>query len=347
MKWKLRPRVRGLCQACVTAADVVSPQHSKHSAASTSASASASTSSKSFFDTEEINHKDIRQNALLLLKRGEITNEEYGMVLDADLKYEAGLAISAIQLDIESSLPSSPKHVPSSPPCLSPCPSSAAASCATSLCPLPNDNQDPITLDALGDQIFTFVTPQGTTIKYNIESLVEYITASGDFRDPVTRLPLTPEDILNIDNKISNVEDCQHLTSLKSIRENAHFYCVEKQKNEECQNFETCLGEIIVDILEIVETPTLGPKTSDVAEMRMYMLFSEFEAPFKLLKVLDIEKAWHSLLSWRVLLKGSPKRPTKEKGPTGILKTALIFLDGQWTSDDEAKLHAFQAKFEK
>jgi len=333
--WHFRPRVRGLCQACVTTTDVVNPNNSNlHSV------------NKSFLEKEEINHKEIRQNALQLMRRGEITTEEYTMVLDADLKYEAGLEISSIQLDVGSQPTNSQKCERAPVPrCLSPCPSPAATR-AASICPPLDENVDPITFEPLGENIFTFVTPEGNSITYNVKSLVEYISSSGDFRDPVTRLPLSPEDAANIDKQVAEVDSCQHLSTLKSIRENAHFYCVEMQKMEECQNFETCLGEMIVDMLELVETPTTGPKTSEVAEMRMYMLFSEFEAPFQLLKVLNIEKARHALLSWRVLLTGPAKRPTKAKGPPGILKDALGFLDGQWTDADAKKLMEFQAKFE-
>jgi hypothetical protein len=279
-----------------------------------------------------------------------ITNEEYILVLDADLKYEAGLETASIQLDVMGSPPpaSSPHPLsPSRSPCLSPTPSPSLVDLAAAMYPPVDGNVDPITLEGLGENTFSFVTPHGNAIKYNIESLVEYITSSGDFRDPVTRFPLSPEDILNIDQQIAADESCLHLSSLKSIRENAHFYCIEKQKKEECQNLETCLGEMIVDMLDIIESPTMGPKTAELAEMRMFMLFSEFDSPFKLLKSLDVEQARHSLLCWLVFLRGPVKRPTKVRGPRGIMNTALVFLEGQWSAADDTKLKMFQAKFEK
>lgn len=280
------------------------------------------------------------------MRRGDITKEEYILVRDADLKYEAGLHMTSIQLDVGSHPPSPREHA-SRVPCLSPCPPSAASR-AASLNPPLDSTVDPITHEVLGNNTFTFVTPQGNSINYNIVSLVEYITSSGDFRDPVTRLPLTPEHVKEIDDRIAGeISSQHHLSSLQSVRENANFYCVEKQKKEECQNFETFLGEMIVDMLELVQTPTSGLKAADVAEMRMFMLFSEFESPFQRLKELDIEQARHSLLSWRVLLSGPAKKPTKERGPAGIMKTALVFLDGQWTAADNTKLKAYRASFEK
>lgn len=341
MKWKGLPRVRGLCQACGSDTDVVI-QHSSIS--------------KDFLDKEEINHKEIRMNALQLMRKGKITEKEYAIVLDADLKYEAGVDVASIQLDIVP-LPSgtdddgdavSSYPIPS---CLSPCPSASPSTSlvdlAASMYPPLAGITDPITLEELGDNTFTFITPHGNEIKYNVESLVEYITSSGDFRDPVTRFPLSPEDITSIDQQIANDEACQHLSTLQSVRENAHFYCVEKQKKEECQNLETCLGEMLVEMLDIIQTPTIGPKNTEAAEMRMYMLFSEFDPPFQLLKSLDIEKARHSLLCWQVLLRGPAKKPTKARGPKGIMNTTLKFLEEQWTAADDTKLKLFQASFEK
>lgn len=340
MKWKglprsnwhsFRPRVRGLCQACLTDTDVVNPKHFD----------------KDFLEREEINHKEIRLNALQLMRKGMITNEEYSIVLDADLKYESALEVTTIQLDVNPPiLESSPL-----PPCLSPCPSPSPSislvDLATAMYPPLAGVTDPITLEELGESTFTFVTPHGIDIKYNIESLVGYIASSGDFRDPVTRFPLSTDDILEIDQLIAANEAFEHLSSLKSIRENAQFYCIEKQKKEECQNLETCLGEMVVDMLDAIQSPTMGPKTTEAAEMRMFMLFSEFESPFQILKSLDIEQARHSLLCWQVLLRGPVKRPTRARGPPGILKTALAFLEEQWTAADDTKLKMFQATFEK
>lgn len=333
MKWKglprrsswqnFRPRVRGLCQAST---DVVNPKHSNNA----------------FLEKEEINHKEIRLNALQLKRKGMITNEEYAIVLDADLKYEAGLNVDVSTIQLDMTPP---------PSCLSPCPSPrpspSLVDLAASMYPPLAGVTDPITLEELGDNTFTFITPHGNEIKYNVESLVEYIASSGDFRDPVTRVPLSPDDLIAIDEQIAADEGCQHLSSLKSIRENAHFYCIEKQKQEECQNLETCLGEMVVDMLDIIQSPTMGPKTSEAAEMRMFMLFSEFESPFQVLKSLNIEQARHSLLRWQVFLRGPAKKPTKPRGPPGILNTALTFFEGQWLAADDTKLKMFQATFEK
>ena len=326
-RWKFRPRVRGLCQACGTTTDVVNPN-----------------GNKKYIDTKEINHKEIRKNALKLMENGEISKEEYIMVVDADLKYEAGLEVSDVKITLET------KNTPESRPKLSSryslSPSPSVLERAASLYPMPTGNVDPITLDELGNNIFTFITPHGHDIKYNIESLVQYIDSSGDFRDPVSRYPFSSDDIMNIDQKINDNEDLTHLPSLKNIRENSHQYCVQKQKKEECQNLEACLGELVVEMLDIIESPSMGPRTTEVAEMRMYALLSEFDAPFKLLKSIDIEQARQSLLTWLVFLRGPAKRPTKVKGPRGSLKSAVNFLEGQWTPSDEMKLKTFHAKFE-
>lgn len=325
--WHFRPRVRGLCQACGTTSDVVNPNNPVN---------------KNYVEPIEINHKEIRRNALQLMKKGEITKEEYILVVDADLKYEAGLNIDNIVVDIETPPPSC-----ESSGCLSSCPSIALVEHAKAFYSLSEGTKDPITYDELGENVFIFVTPLGHKISYNIESLVEYIASSGDFRDPVSRFLLSTEDIQEIDRQLMMDDKFKHLSTLKSIRENSHRYCVEKQKKEECQNLQTCLGEMIVEMLDIIEKPCLGPKTTEQAEMRMFSLLSEFDSPFKLLKTLDIEQGRQCLMSWIIFLQGPEKRPTKVKGPRGILKTAVEFLEGQWTQTDDDELKKFQAKFAK
>ena len=63
---------------------------------------------------------------------------------------------------------------------------------------------DPIMREPLGKHIYTFVRPNGSCAKFNVESLVDYLLASGDFSDPESRLPFSDEDLKTIDYIVSD-----------------------------------------------------------------------------------------------------------------------------------------------
>ena len=43
------------------------------------------------------------------------------------------------------------------------------------------------------------VRPNGSAVVFNIETLVDFILATGDFTDPETRLPFSDDDLQQID----------------------------------------------------------------------------------------------------------------------------------------------------
>lgn len=64
---------------------------------------------------------------------------------------------------------------------------------------------DPIMLEPIRKktQCFKFVRPNGTIIRFSIESLVDYLLSSGDFHDPETRIPFSDADLTEIDSIVS------------------------------------------------------------------------------------------------------------------------------------------------
>jgi hypothetical protein len=65
---------------------------------------------------------------------------------------------------------------------------------------------DPIMREPLGKHIYTFVRPNGSCAKFNVESLVDFLLASGDFSDPESRLPFSDEDLKTIDHIVSVID---------------------------------------------------------------------------------------------------------------------------------------------
>ena len=63
---------------------------------------------------------------------------------------------------------------------------------------------DPIMLGPLEKHTFKFKRPNGTTIVFNLESLIDYLVSSGDFTDPETRIPFSDEDLKEIDRLVQD-----------------------------------------------------------------------------------------------------------------------------------------------
>ena len=93
-----------------------------------------------------------------------------------------------------------------------------------------------------------------------------------------------------------------------------------RQRQQEIQSLETCLGEIVADMLKVAEKKLSRAE----AELRMSMLFSEFEGPFAYMKEMDMETAYADLMSWVAFVKGPPRSPTCCSN--GCLTLAVSFL---------------------
>jgi len=51
----------------------------------------------------------------------------------------------------------------------------------------------------LGDHVFSYNRPNGTTIKYNVDTLVDYMLSTGDFSEPESRIPFLDEELKQVD----------------------------------------------------------------------------------------------------------------------------------------------------
>jgi len=195
---------------------------------------------------------------------------------------------------------------------------------------------DPITLEELGDLKHTFVTPSGTCIHYNLESFVNYVNATRDFSDPVTRYPLELEDLKRIDQRVEDAGLI--LPSLVELFQNKSEYFLSKNNHSnELRSMEACLGELINDMMKTIEKRRTH---SDDLEYRLLIIFSEFESPFQDYKAKNLEAAYQSLTSWIIFLKGPPKKPTRDH--SGALNQIIVYLKSQWSESDSEKLQALR-----
>lgn len=193
---------------------------------------------------------------------------------------------------------------------------------------------DPITLEPVCEPKFIYTHSCSMKVtEYNLVSFVEYLLSTGDFRDPISRQELSVQDIENLDDKILKL-DLKYPILMKKYMEENKSNTTENDLNT-VRGLESCIGEIIVDVLETIEEP------SKSSIYQMQMLFSEMDAPFKEMRALNIEAAYQALQTWKMFLKGPPKRPTTDKG--GRLNHAITYLDSQWDIEDTEKLNEIRA----
>jgi hypothetical protein len=136
----------------------------------------------------------------------------------------------------------------------------------------------------------------------------------------VSRLPLTLEDLEQIDVKVS--ASGLSLPSLVEVYQNKESFTLKKIHHQEIQSLEACLGELVMDMLRVIEQSL----NREDAQYRMSVICSEFDAPFQIYKLQSLEMAYQSLFSWIAFIRGPEKRPTKDCSRT--LRQAISFLQG-------------------
>jgi hypothetical protein len=158
---------------------------------------------------------------------------------------------------------------------------------------------------------------------------VDYLSSTRDFIDPVTRLPLELDDLQRIHQKVMNAG--LQLPNVVELYEQRNEIQEIDPRVSDLRSLEACLGELITDMLRIIEKKKYS---SDDNEFRLLVIFSEFETPFQEFKMLNLEAAYQALASWISFLKGPPKKPTRD--PSGLLPQALTYLKGLPTPTDFA-----------
>lgn len=178
---------------------------------------------------------------------------------------------------------------------------------------------DPIMFAPLGKHTFRFTRPNGSCVVFNVDSLIDYLLSTGDFSDPETRIAFTDVDLKIIDSiaisagiKRNSVYAAKH--NGNKVFEQTKFM------RDALQSVERCAGELIADMLNIIETCD-----GDEAEMRLVMReFPMFADYYRQLKAADADYAKRCMKHWVLFIKGPPNRPTIDE--TGILQAVLYFL---------------------
>ncbi|EGZ27122.1 hypothetical protein PHYSODRAFT_467578 [Phytophthora sojae] len=178
---------------------------------------------------------------------------------------------------------------------------------------------DPIMLTELGPHTFEFTRRNGSVVVYNVESLVQYILATGDFSEPETRIPFSDEDLRRIDLEASKAKLSEN--SVVDAKKNKHKFEEQKVKRDGILGLERCASEYVNKMLDIVESDD-----PEEGEMLLIMsVFPSFSDIFEQIRRSDSEYAKHSMGHFIQYMKGPKNRPTDDH--SGLLPVILGFLE--------------------
>eukprot|EP00644_Phytophthora_capsici_P015937 jgi/Phyca11/509779/fgenesh2_kg.PHYCAscaffold_49_\ len=178
---------------------------------------------------------------------------------------------------------------------------------------------DPIMMTELGPHTFEFTRTNGSVVVYNVESLVQYILATGNFSEPETRIPFSDEDLRRIDIEASKAKLNEKI--IVDAKKNRHHFEEQKVKRDGILGLERCASEYVNKMLEIVENDD-----PEEGEMLLIMsVFPSFSDIFEQIRRSDSEYAQHSMGHFIQYVKGPKNRPTVDE--SGLMPVILGFLE--------------------
>lgn len=187
------------------------------------------------------------------------------------------------------------------------------------------EHRDPIMLEALGEHTFEFVRPGGgSSVTYNVLSLVDYLLCSGVFQDPVSRVVFTESNLKQLDaqTKAAGYTRASVYEASKSGESKAK-YAEQKVKEDGLLALDRCAGECVSQMLALVEN------CEDPEEGEMYLamhLFPTFVDIFQRLREADREFATQCLKHYLESVMGPPNHPTYREDRADLLGPIVLCL---------------------
>lgn len=178
---------------------------------------------------------------------------------------------------------------------------------------------DPIMFIPLKKNIYKFYRPNGSCVAFNVESLVDYIVSTGDFHEPETRIPFKDSDLEEIDNIVKKAGLSR--PSVLELKQNPQSFADLKFRRDALLGLERCAGEIVTDILHIIET-------CDPDEAQMRLLLREFPSLADLYKQIydaEPEYANQCMTHWKLFLRGPPNNPNEDY--YGLVDICIHFMN--------------------
>eukprot|EP00512_Aurantiochytrium_limacinum_P003328 CAMPEP_0171500482 /NCGR_PEP_ID=MMETSP0958-20121227/9011_1 /TAXON_ID=87120 /ORGANISM="Aurantiochytrium limacinum, Strain ATCCMYA-1381" /LENGTH=379 /DNA_ID=CAMNT_0012035159 /DNA_START=642 /DNA_END=1782 /DNA_ORIENTATION=- len=182
--------------------------------------------------------------------------------------------------------------------------------------------RDPILLTDIDDDepTFTYERPNGTRVRYRVESLVDYMLYAGTFREPETALPFSDDDLAELD-RIAENAGMQKDSVLEASKRPEQF-ADRRFSSTAMVGLERCCGELIGEIPDIAESR----ESRESAQLYlMTELFPSIRYYFRQMYEFDPEFASQSLGQYREFVKGPPNRPVRDRNRVQAM--SLQFLD--------------------
>jgi hypothetical protein len=187
---------------------------------------------------------------------------------------------------------------------------------------------------------FQYTRTNGVVVQFNVETLIDFLISSGDFTDPETRLPFNDEQLKAIDS-VAKVNGLIR-PSVYEAKNNLSFYSEKKFRRDALLGLERCAGEVITDMLNLIENAD-----PDVAQMQLAMSgllsffffffvvffflfccfsveFPSFVDYFRQIREVDSEYASKCIAHWKLFLVGPPNRPNDDE--YGIMKVFICLI---------------------
>ena len=176
---------------------------------------------------------------------------------------------------------------------------------------------DPITLTKIKRDSLVFDTHR---TKYRAESLIDYLLATGSFREPASRSPFSDEDLRRLDELGAKLGK-QSVLEAKMVGEAK--FLADKEKRDAFDGLERCAGEAAYAALRVIET------TKDIGDGQVKLLttaFPQLKYYVGLMFQADAEAAALAANQLRVFLVGPPNRPTRDRSGH-LLSFCLAWFD--------------------
>lgn len=156
---------------------------------------------------------------------------------------------------------------------------------------------------------------------------IDYLLASGDFREPETRIPFTDADLASLDACGRQLE-LGRPSVLQAKNSDAAVYAENNSRADLLAGVEGYLGEVCVEMMKLVEDPDLDPEE---AQMQLVLsMFPTFASLYDQLCTVDAERARQHLWQLESYLVGPKNRPTTDA--SGLLPVILNFIGGLKTN---------------
>jgi len=173
------------------------------------------------------------------------------------------------------------------------------------------EDLDPITRDRIQDSFrFTLTRPNGTKAAFDAVALADYMLASGDFSDPLTRIALSEADLNRLDQVVKGTGVSERASVLGASRDKRR-YKEAKSDWDAIIGLERLIGEQVCSMLELIEAVNaedLDPE--DAEEQLVGEILPEFQHNYNLLARNDSSFADQCLSQYATFLSGPPNRAT-------------------------------------